>query len=121
MGKLIFGFHARTVSAPRWSVGLAPEQETAMAQELYGEANQTPSVVEVSPSLFAMSVPRRSGPPMVHQYPNDPAGHNELSNLIRGEVVLAVVLGHKVEFEHSSVVDLTGDGVMVTNRTVHNK
>lgn len=66
--------------------------------------------------LYAVSVPTRGGLPQVFQYDNNEDGHRELANLVRGETVLAVIVGHRVPIEKNSVVELAIQGNPVTNR-----
>jgi len=106
-----FGFRHEPLGQPSYQVGLAPEQLEAFRSEAVGPA--TPMAVQAKPKLFAMSAPRKGGVPMVHEYEDDDSGHRELANLIRGEIVLAIVKGHQVEFEHASVVALLGAEISV--------
>jgi hypothetical protein len=102
----IFGWTHEPIGGPRYQVGLCREQHI-------GDPPDPPMAVTTRASLFAMSAPRKGGVPMVHQYEDNDAGHRELANLIRGEIVLAVVKGHQVEFEHASVVALLGAEISV--------
>ncbi len=77
-------------------------------------------VVATAPpvKLYAVSMPLKAGPIKVFEYDNDADGQRQLANLIRGERVLAVILGHQVQVESASVVDLDFGNAKVSQRTV---
>jgi hypothetical protein len=115
MTKRVFGFHTHKLGQPQLRVGLAEEQAAVAQPEPVAQR------VEVAPSIFALSVPPKGGPPMVHRYANDDQGHRELANLVRGELILALIIGHEIEFEHASVVALLGHDVAVKSTTLLEK
>ncbi len=66
--------------------------------------------------LHAFTVPIKGGVPKVFVFDESPDGLHELANLIRGERVLAVVRGHKVNVEAASTVALEVQGQRILDR-----
>jgi hypothetical protein len=103
----LFGFHGRLAWDDDLRIGHTPPP---------AEAAPESREVVVPAKLYATSVPLKGGPVKVLEYDHTPEGHRQLANLIRGERVVAVVLGHRVQIEATSVVDLDIGGMTVTDR-----
>jgi hypothetical protein len=109
MTKKLFGFHHAVVREPTLRVGTTDEGPIEI---------ETPKAPEAPAMLYAVSVPRRGGLPLISQYENNEDGLHELANLVRGENVLAVFVGHRVQVEATNVVELNIKGKPVADRIV---
>ncbi len=66
--------------------------------------------------LYAFAMPLKGGIAKVFGYDETEAGLRDLANLIRGERVLAVVRGHKVNVEAATTVALEFNGQTIIDR-----
>ena len=105
----LFGFHEATVSAtPDLLAGLVSTAVNDVVPVV-----ESHKVIE-APKLYATTVPIKGGPVKILEYDHSPEGHRQLANLIRGERVIGVVLGHRVNIETASVIEMQiGDAEVV--------
>ncbi len=103
----LFGYHQYPLGAPRLVIGFP------------GLQPETPEPKKPTQRLYAFSQPLKGGGgPRVFIYEDTENGRKELANLIRGERVHKVVLGHEIPFESASVVELQLPDQTLVNRTV---
>ncbi len=97
MPRKIFGFHDETLGTGKQAVGMPAEAFTPPP---------APEPAGPPARLYAFSLTIRGGSPRVFDYDNTPQGQVALANLVRDERVLSVVLGHVVEIESASTVEM---------------